>query len=112
MAMYVISDIHGQYDMFLELLIELMRYLIYRSRCGIIMQNGIFHTGKILELIRVDNPLKAKGSANDYWSYRVKLPTGEIVITERYMNDFYGELKEQTCKVYSYQGKYYFTDFN
>lgn len=93
------------------LLLELVRYLLYRRSCKDIMLNGISCTGKVMEPIRVNNPLKAKGSSSDYWSYRIQLPSGEIVETERYVNDFYGMLRKKTCTVYSYNGKYYFTDF-
>ncbi|SHM80588.1 hypothetical protein [Ruminococcus flavefaciens] len=83
-------------------------WVIYKIRCHIIITKGICH--KNAELIDYDTVRKI-GDRSHYYSYKVKLPDGRIINTERYMFNNYSELILKRCTVYEYKGKYVCRDF-
>lgn len=105
-----------QYAFFIYLLLallilELFFLLRYKKKCSRIMQNGTSCTGKVLQADRVPTALKGRGAGTDWWEYKIQLPDGTTVTTERYSHNFMRELNRRTCTVYEWNGAYYFTDF-
>lgn len=89
-------------------LYELITWIIYKIRCHNIVKNGQKHCGA--ELIDFDSILKPP-SRSTYYSYKVKLPDGRIIKTEKYMFNNYYSLSQKKCTVYEYKGKFYCMNF-
>ena len=86
----------------------LITWIIYKVRCNIIIKKGKLH--KEADLIDFDY-LSKLGNRSQCYSYKVKLPDGRIIKTERYMFNNYCELVSKKCTVYEYKGRYYCTKF-
>ncbi len=99
------------YSLLLLLIIQLFLLLRYKKKCRRIMQNGTSCIGKIVDSFEVPTTLKGRGSTTYWYQYKVKLPDGKIVSTERYSHNFLRYLDWRTCTVYELDGEYYFTDF-
>lgn len=112
----VVMTTFDEYTFFVYLMIVLLIWEIfllkrYKKKCRRIMQNGTSCIGKIVDSFEVPTTLKGHGSTTYWCQYKVKLPDGKIVSTERYSHDFMGYLDWRTCTVYEWNGEYYFTDF-
>lgn len=89
-------------------LYELIMWIIYKLRCHIIVKNGAKHCGA--ELTDFDYISKTFSHSN-YYSYKVKLPDGRVINTEKYMLNNYYSLVQKKCTVYEYKGRFFCTDF-
>lgn len=112
----VVMTTFDEYTFFVYLMIVLLIWEIfllkrYKKKCNNIIQNGTSCTGKVLESVRVPTSLKGYGSRSNWWQYKIKLPDGTIVMTEKYTRYFICDLNKRICTVYEWDGEYYFTDF-
>jgi len=99
------------YLMLALLVLELIRWMLYRRSIQTIMLNGTCCTGTVIDAVGVPKTLRGYTTYSDHWQYKVLLPDGQIVLTDQYTHYFYNDLVSKTCTVYEYNGKYYFTDF-
>ena len=99
------------YLMLALLLLELIRWRLYKRSIRTIMLNGTSCAGTVIDAVGIPKAMRGYVTYSDHWKYKVRLPDGSIVLTEQYTNNFYYDLVSRTCTVYEYNGKYYFTDF-
>ena len=99
------------YLMLALLLLELIRWMLYRRSIQKILLKGTSCTGAVIDAVGIPKAMRGYATYSDHWQYKVRLPDGSIVLTEPFTNYFYDDLVNKTCTVYEYKGKYYFTDF-